>query len=188
MRKRTEMKNPDLPSGRNSYIYRGEFSNGAAMKKSFFWKFGLATIVAFGLGACSNASVAENDDENSDLDDVVEGSSFGRPDDQPLDQPDVCDTQNTLSAPTGLQIAENGDNKWVLSWEYTANDNRPGSMFLIEVIDMSDSVPQWETLDTCDMNVTMYNLVGASHVGKYYRVLVRDDCGVSRGSNRMRVN
>ena len=149
------------------------------MKKSVFWKLGCATVVAFGLSACSNASVAENDVEDSGLDGAAAKPAS--------DQPVACD-ENILAEPTNLQIDENGENKWVLNWDYTANDNRPGSMFLIEVLDMTASEPQWETLDSCDMDVTTYNLVGASHVGEYYRVLVRDDCGVSKSSNRIRVN
>ena len=158
------------------------------MKIGTPWKLGAAALLALGLSACSSTTTPEDEDDTSAVTPSKNKSSSSIDDLSSSSKNDVkCDSLSALAAPTNLQVVKNGDNKWVLFWNYAANDSRPESNFLIEVLDMSDSIPKWDFLDTTNAEVVMYNLVGESKAGKYYRVSAKDQCGVSKPTDMLQV-
>ena len=158
------------------------------MKLGTPWKLGAAALLALGLSACSSTSTIPEDDDDSSTASAAKEKSSSSMDKSSSSKKSVkCDTLSALAAPTNLQVVKNGDNKWVLFWNYSASDSRPESNFLIEVLDMSDSIPKWDFLDTTNAEVVMYNLVGESKAGKYYRVSAKDECGVSKPTDMLQV-
>lgn len=155
------------------------------MKKSVFWKLGIITTLAFGLNACSSSSAPDDDDNDSG---ISTNLSSGKAGSSSSKTSLVCKsiTEN-LATPTNLQVVKNGENKWVLIWDYSANDNRVEESFLIEVLDMTAKQPKWQTLDSTNAEVVMYNLTGESSAGKYYRVSAKDECGVSKATDMVEV-
>ena len=154
------------------------------MKKSVFWKLGICTALAFGLNACSNSSSADDDDDLI----LSSNSNSGKTTATSSSAKGSCKSVTAnLSTPTNLQVVKNGDNKWILMWDYSANDERPESSFVIETLNMSDKQPKWKTLDSTNAGVIMYNLTGESMAGKYYRVSAKDECGVSKATDMVEV-
>ena len=152
------------------------------MKKSVFWKLGILAALAFGLNACSESTSAEDDDEPT----YSSPSNAGKTSSSSVKGSCKSVTAN-LSTPTNLQVVKNGDNKWVLIWDYSANDDRPETSFIIESLNMSDKQPKWQTIDSTNAGVIMYNLSGESKAGKYYRVSAKDACGVSKATDMVEV-
>lgn len=150
------------------------------------WKLSLATAFLFALGACSSSSssAAEDDTEYSS----ANGGSKGGKSSSSTDSK-ACKAlaEITLAAPSNLQVVKNGENKWVLIWDYSANDDRPETGFVVESLDMSDSLPKWKSVGTTNTAVVMYNLEGESKSGKYYRVSAKDDCGVSKATDMVEI-
>ena len=149
------------------------------------WKLSLATAFLFTLGACSNSSSAAADEYDSEYSSAGGSSKDAK---SSSSNSKICKSvSETLAAPTNLQVVENGENKWVLIWDYTPNDERLESGFLIEVLNMSDKQPKWKTFDSTNAEVVMYNLSGASNADKYYRVSAMDECGVSKASDMVEI-
>ena len=155
------------------------------MKKSVFWKLGIITTLAFGLNACSSSSAPDDDeDDNGTSTSLSSGKAVSSSSKASV----VCkNVTETLATPTNLQVVKNGDNKWVLIWDYSANDNRIEDSFIIEVLDMTAKNPKWQVLDSTNADVVMYNLSGESMAGKYYRVSAKDECGVSKATDMVEV-
>ena len=155
------------------------------MNKPLFWKLGLSAILALGLSACSSSSSSSAED-----DDDIGYSSTGKNSDKSSSSKTSASCKSVtanLAVPTNLEVVKNGDNKWVLIWDYSANDERPETGFVIESLDMSDSLPNWKKVGTTNEAVVMYNLSGESKAGKYYRVSAMDDCGVSKATDMVEV-
>lgn len=159
------------------------------MKKSTFWKLGISTALAFGLSACSTTSSSEEDILDNESSSSDNGSSNSKNASSSSGRRDVsCDTlKNTLAAPTDLNVVKSGDDKWVLIWSYTNNDSRPEDGFIIQVLNMADSVPSWKDMDETEQAVTMYNLEGKDKASKYYRIVAKDDCGESKPTSMVQV-
>lgn len=155
------------------------------MNKPLFWKLGLSAILALGLSACSSSSSSAADDDD-DIGYSSTGKNSGNSSSSKKSSSCKAVTE-VLAAPTNLEVVKNGDDKWILIWDYNANDERDETGFLIEVLDMSDSVPKWKSEGTTNTGVFMYNLVGKSKAGKYYRVSAKDDCGVSKVTDMVEV-
>ena len=153
------------------------------MKQSVFWKLGICAALAFGLNACSDSTSAEDDD---DLPIFSSTSNSGKVTSSSVKNSCKSVTAN-LSTPTNLQVVKNGENKWVLIWDYSANDERPETSFIIESLNMSDKQPKWKTIDSTNAGVIMFNLAGESMAGKYYRVSAKDECGVSKATDMVEV-
>ncbi len=155
------------------------------MNKHLFWNLGISAFLVIGLSACSSSSSSSADDD----DDI--GYSFTEKDSgksSSSKKSASCKSVTaSLAVPTNLEVVKNGDDKWVLIWDYSANDERPETGFVIESLDMSDSVPNWKTVGTTNEAVVMYNLSGESKAGKYYRVSAMDDCGVSKATDMVEV-
>ena len=167
------------------------------MKKFNFWTLGITAACLCGLTACSDTSSSLEDTIISD-DDSLSSSSGGK------DGKSSSGTKTTssssrdsvackavtdeLTSPTDLNVVKNGDNRWILLWNYEQNDSRPESGFVIEVLNMSDKSPKWQTLDSTSADVTMFNLVGESKASKYYRILAIDDCGSSKPTDMIQVS
>ncbi|OWV24941.1 hypothetical protein B7988_13235 [Fibrobacter sp. UWB1] len=94
----------------------------------------------------------------------------------------------TLAFPTDLSVVKNGDNKWILFWNYIETEGRPEEAFIIETLNMSDKTPKWKTLDSTSADVTMFNLVGETKAGKYYRIMAKDQCGTSKPTDMIQVS
>ena len=143
------------------------------MNKHLFWNLGISAFLVIGLSACSSSSSSSADDD----DDI--GYSFTEKDSgksSSSQKSASCKSVTaSLAVPTNLEVVKNGDDKWILLWDYNANDERDETGFLIEVLDMSDSVPKWKSEGTTNTGVFMYNLVGKSKAGKYYRVSAKDE-------------
>ena len=155
------------------------------MNKPLFWKLGLSAILALGLSACSSSSSSSAED-----DDDIGYSSTGKNSDKSSSSKTSASCKSVtanLAVPTNLEVVKNGDSKWVLIWDYSANDERPETGFVIESLDMSDSLPNWKKVGTTNEAVVMYNLSGESKAGKYYRVSAMDDCGVSKATDMVEV-
>ena len=161
------------------------FSNGVSMNKPLFWKLGLSAILALGLSACSSSSSSSADDDE-DIGYSSTEKDSGKSSSSKKSASCKSVTAN-LAVPTNLEVVKNGDNKWVLIWDYSANDERPETGFVIESLDMSDSLPNWKKVGTTNEAVVMYNLSGESKAGKYYRVSAMDDCGVSKATDMVEV-
>lgn len=160
------------------------------MKKSTFWKLGLTAALLFGLSACSDTTSSDNEfgDESSqkttssssksDKDGKSSGKEASSSSVATAKDSVYCDSLEklTLAAPTDLNVVKNSDSTWILLWNYTANDSRPENGFLIETLNMTDSIPSWKKMDSTAAAVTMYNLVGKKKAGKYYRVSAKDQC------------
>ena len=167
------------------------------MKKITLWTLGISAAFFCGITACSDTSSSLDDTIISD-DDSLSSSSGGK------DGKSSSGTKTTssssrdsvackavtdeLTSPTDLNVVKNGDNRWILLWNYEQNDNRPENGFMIEVLDMSDKSPKWQTLDSTSADVTMFNLVGESKASKYYRILAVDDCGNSKPTDMVQVS
>ena len=167
------------------------------MKKITLWTLGISAAFFCGITACSDTSSSLEDTIISD-DDSLSSSSGGK------DGKSSSGTKTTssssrdsiackavtdeLTSPTDLNVVKNGDNRWILLWNYEQNDNRPENGFMIEVLDMSDKSPKWQTLDSTSADVTMFNLVGESKASKYYRILAVDDCGNSKPTDMVQVS
>ncbi len=155
------------------------------MRKSVFWKLGISVALAFGFNACSNSTSADDDDDillisssTSNSGKTTSSSAKGGP----------CKSVTTnLSTPSNLQVVKNGNNKWMLIWDYSANDDRPETGFVIESLNMSDKQPKWKTIDSTNAGVNMYNLSGESMAGKYYRISAKDACGVSKATDMVEI-
>ena len=166
------------------------------MKRQTFWKIGLSAALIFGLNACSSTSSI--DEEEDDEDEIALSSSSGKKTSSSSSAKVSssskkgavkCDTVSaTLASPSSLTIAQNGETSWVLLWNYTDNDNRPENGFVIETLNMSDSIPKWKTMDSTNVGVTIYNLTGASKAGRYYRIMAKDECGYSKPTDMMQVS
>lgn len=156
------------------------------MKNIRIWKYTAVAALVFGLGACTN-SASPDDDE----DDVVYSSAKEKSEKSSSSSAKTTSTcknvTESLAAPTNLEVVKNGDNKWVLIWSYSANDDRPEKGFVIEYLNMADSLPNWKTEGYTNEAVVMYNLSGESKAGKYYRVSAKDDCGVSKATSMVEV-
>lgn len=167
------------------------------MKKITLWTLGISAAFFCGITACSDTSSSLEDTIISD-DDSLSSSSGGK------DGKSSSGTKTTssssrdsvackavtdeLTSPTDLNVVKNGDNRWILLWNYEQNDSRPESGFVIEVLNMSDETPKWKTLDSTSADVTMFNLVGESKASKYYRILAIDDCGSSKPTDMIQVS
>ena len=155
------------------------------MNKHLFWNLGISAFLVIGLSACSSSSSSSADDD----DDI--GYSFTEKDSgksSSSKKSASCKSVTaSLAVPTNLEVVKNGDDKWVLIWDYSANDERPETGFVIESLDMSDSLPNWKKVGTTNEAVVMYNLSGESKAGKYYRVSAMDDCGVSKATDMVEV-
>lgn len=154
------------------------------MKKTFFWKLGLFAALAFGLNACSESTSADDDDDiiilssTSNSGKTTSSSAKGGP----------CKSVTAnLSTPTNLNVVKNGDNKWMLIWDYSANDDRPETGFVIESLNMSDKQPKWKAIDSTNAGVNMYNLSGKDKAGMYYRISAKDECGVSKATDMVEI-
>ena len=166
------------------------------MKKNSFWTLGAAAAFLCGLTACSDTissdeEIYENGSvkSSSSTKDKDGNSSAKEEKSSSSKQKTSCDTvSTTLAAPTDLNVVKNGDNRWIVLWNYVQADNRPEEGFVIEVLNMSDSSPKWKTLDSTSADVTMYNLVGESKAGKYYRILAKDQCGTSKPTDMIQVS
>ena len=155
------------------------------MNKPLFWKLGFSAILALGLSACSSSSSSSADDDED-----IGYSSTEKNSDKSSSSKTSASCKSvtaSLAVPTNLEVVKNGDNKWVLIWDYSANDERPETGFVIESLDMSDSLPNWKKVGTTNEAVVMYNLSGESNAGKYYRVSAMDDCGVSKATDMVEV-
>jgi hypothetical protein len=159
------------------------------MKKSSFWKLGITAAMLFGLSAC-NDTVSSSDDEEKDSKKTTELSSSSNDDDHVKSSGKEikssaskvigCDSMTvSLAAPSDLNIVKNSDSTWILLWNYTSNELRPEEVFIIQSLNMSDSIPKWKTIDSTTTGVTMYNLKGSKKAGKYYRIAAKDYCSTS---------
>lgn len=150
------------------------------------WKLGFAAALLYGLSACSDTVSSESEDETSN--NMETSYSYTTTTTSSASRGSTeCDTLIKLSSPTDLSVIKDGTNKWVLFWNYEENENRPENGFVIEILNMSDSLPKWKVLDHTNADVTMYNLVGESKSGKYYRISAEDDCGTSKPSEIIQV-
>lgn len=152
------------------------------------WKLSLATAFLFTLGACSNSSSSAAEDDDTEYSSSAKGESNGGKSSSSTSSA-ACKslTEKTLATPSNLQVIKNGENKWVLIWDYSANDDRPETGFVVESLDMSDSLPKWKSVGSTNAAVVMYNLEGESKSGKYYRVSAKDDCGVSKATDMVEI-
>jgi len=131
--------------------------------------------------ACTNtASPDDFDDYSSSSKKVVSSSS--------LDKSTCKLVKESLASPTKFDVFKDSDTSWTFSWEYSRNDERPETGFLIESLDMDADSPDWKREGSTNAEVTLYKLHGKSKVGKYYRVMAIDDCGMSNVSNRLQIN
>jgi len=165
------------------------------MNKSTFWKLGFTSALVFSLGACSDTISSDEINGDGELLTEESSSSSAGKDKKSSSSSATLDSaacarisKVSLAAPTDLNVVKSSDNKWVLFWNYTNNEERPDDGFLIEMLDMSDSVPSWAPFDSTSIEVTMYNLVGESKSGKYYRVSAKDECGVSKPTSMVQVS
>ena len=155
------------------------------MKKSVFWKLGISVALALGFNACSNSTSADDDDDNILL---INSSTSNSGKTTSSSTKGSCKSVTAnLSTPTNLQVVKNGDNKWMLIWDYSANDDRPETGFLIESLNMSDKQPKWKTIDSTNAGVNMYNLSGKDKAGMYYRISAKDECGVSKATDMVEI-
>lgn len=155
------------------------------MKKSVFWKLGISVALALGFNACSNSTSADDDDDNILL---INSSTSNSGKTTSSSAKGTCKSVTAnLSTPTNLQVVKNGDNKWMLIWDYSANDDRPETGFLIESLNMSDKQPKWKTIDSTNAGVNMYNLSGKDKAGMYYRISAKDECGVSKATDMVEI-
>lgn len=152
------------------------------------WKLSLATAFLFALGACSSSSSSAAEDDDTEYSSSAKGESNGGKSSSSTSSA-ACKslTEKTLATPSNLQVIKNGENKWVLIWDYSANDDRPETGFVVESLDMSDSLPKWKSVGSTNAAVVMYNLEGESKSGKYYRVSAKDDCGVSKATDMVEI-
>ena len=179
------------------------------MKISLFWKLGLMSFLPLGLLACNSVSSDSEDEGDGEGDGssfVIEpsssseggsvvirssSSSEGGSVDTLSSSSQVAGCEAvmvTLPAPSNLSSVKNGDNSWVLLWNYERNDARPETAFVIEALDMSASEPSWSVLGSANADVTMFNLVGKSVDGVYYRVSAKDTCGFSKASEMLQIS
>ena len=167
------------------------------MKKSTFWKLGITATMLFGLSACDD-TVSSGDNENNGKNTNLSSSSeydFGgkssakETKSSNSNVPVDCDSVSTsLAAPTNLNIVKNSDSTWILLWDYTASDDRPEEVFIVQSLNMSDDTPKWKNIDSTDTGVTMYNLKGSKKAGKYYRIAAKDRCGISKASGMVQAS
>ena len=127
------------------------------------WKLSLATAFLFALGACSSSSSSAAEDDDTEYSSSAKGESNGGKSSSSTSSA-ACKslTEKTLATPSNLQVIKNGENKWVLIWDYSANDDRPETGFVVESLDMSDSLPKWKSVGSTNAAVVMYNLEGES--------------------------
>lgn len=173
------------------------------MKISLFWKLGLMSFLPLGLLACNSVS-SDSEDEEDDSTFIFNVSSSsegtitvkssdaggggGSSSAPATEVPTGCDAvTDVLTAPSNFTISKNGDDQWTLLWSYERNESRPESGFIIEMLD-TDANSGWEALDSTAAEVTIYNLVGASYAGMYFRVLAKDECGYSKASGMLQVS
>ena len=170
------------------------------MKKFNFWTLGITAACLCGLTACSDTVSSEDDNidgnktssvsSSSAKDDDSDGKSSGK--ETKTSSSSVitsCDSLTaSLAAPTDLNIVKSTDSTWILLWNYSANDDRPEDVFLIQELKMSDDVPKWKTIDSTMTDVTMYNLKGTKRAGRYYRVSAKDQCGVSKATSMVQAS
>ena len=154
------------------------------MKKTFFWKLGLFAALAFGLNACSESTSADDDD---DIIILSSASNSGKTTSSSAKGGPCKSVTANLSTPTNLNVVKNGDNKWMLIWDYSANDDRPETGFVIESLNMSDKQPKWKAIDSTNAGVNMYNLSGKDKAGMYYRISAKDECGVSKATDMVEI-
>ena len=170
------------------------------MNKSTFWKLGITTAIFCGFTACSDTISSDGDTLNPiSEDEDLSSSSIGKKgtssaNDEVSSSSSSkakigCDTvSTTLAFPTDLSVVKNGDNKWILFWNYIETEGRPEEAFIIETLNMSDKSPKWKTLDSTSADVTMFNLVGETKAGKYYRIMAKDQCGTSKPTDMIQVS
>ena len=168
------------------------------MKKSTFWKLGITTAMLFGLSACDDTvSSGDNDDNgkktslsSSSEDDYSNKKSSAKETKYSNSAvPTDCDSVTaSLGTPTDLNIVKNSDSTWILLWSYTEEDSRPEEVFIVQSLNMSDSIPKWKTIDSTTAGVTMYNLKGSKKAGKYYRIQAKDRCGVSKATGMVQAS
>ena len=170
------------------------------MNKSTFWKLGITTAIFCGFTACSDTISSDGDTLNPiSEDEDLSSSSIGKKgtssaNDEVSSSSSSkakigCDTvSTTLAFPTDLSVVKNGDNKWILFWNYIETEGRPEEAFIIETLNMSDKTPKWKTLDSTSADVTMFNLVGETKAGKYYRIMAKDQCGTSKPTDMIQVS
>ena len=168
------------------------------MNTSTFWKLGITTAIFCGLTACSDTISSDDDSINTISKDGGSSSSSTGKKGTSSANDEVsssskskigCDTlSTTLAYPTDLSVVKNGDNKWILFWNYNETEGRPENAFIIETLNMSDTSPKWKILDSTSADVTMFNLVGESKAGKYYRIMAKDQCGISKPTDMIQVS
>lgn len=169
------------------------------MNKSTFWKLGITTAIFCGFTACSDTISSDGDTLNPiSEDEDLSSSSIGKKgtssaNDEVSSSSSKakigCDSvSTTLAFPTDLSVVKNGDNKWILFWNYIETEGRPEEAFIIETLNMSDKTPKWKTLDSTSADVTMFNLVGETKAGKYYRIMAKDQCGTSKPTDMIQVS
>lgn len=156
------------------------------MKKNSIWKVSTVATFLCALGACSNSTSL--DDEDYDEPVATSSSSITKTSSSSTETVS-CKTivKETLAAPTDFIVSKDTDSSWTLSWDYSRNDSREESGFKIQSLDLESSSPSWEVEGTTKTDVTIYKLKGAKKVGKYYRVVAYDTCGVSKESNRVQI-
>ena len=168
------------------------------MNKSTFWKLGITTAIFCGFTACSDTISSDGDTLISEDEDLSSSSIGKKGTSSANDEVSSsssskakigCDTvSTTLAFPTDLSVVKNGDNKWILFWNYIETEGRPEEAFIIETLNMSDKTPKWKTLDSTSADVTMFNLVGETKAGKYYRIMAKDQCGTSKPTDMIQVS
>lgn len=170
------------------------------MKKFNFWTLGLTAACLCGLTACSDTVSSEDEFDQNGNKITKQSSSSDEENDSKSSEKEIkssssaavvgsCDSLTaSLAAPTDLNIVKSSDSTWILLWTYSANDERPEEVFIIQSLNMSDSIPKWKTIDSTMTDVTMYNLKGKKKAGKYYRVSAKDQCGVSKASSMVQAS
>ena len=156
------------------------------MKKFNFWTLGITAACLCGLTACSDTVSSDDEYEQDGKKTTKQSSSSNEESDGKSSEKEIessssravvgsCDSLTvSLAAPTDLNIVKSSDSTWILLWTYSANDDRPEDVFIIQSLNMSDSIPKWKTIDSTMTDVTMYNLKGKKKAGKYYRVSAKD--------------
>ena len=155
------------------------------MKKNSIWTVSAVATFLCALGACSNSTSL--DDEDYDEPVATSSSSITKTSSSSTGTFSCKTITETLAAPTDFIVSKDTDSSWTLSWDYSRNDSREESGFKIQSLDLESSSPSWEVEGTTKTDVTIYKLKGAKKVGKYYRVVAYDTCGVSKESNRVQI-
>lgn len=166
------------------------------MKKVTIWKFTATLAFLCTLGACSNSSSPDDEDDYGTSTKPTSATSTKSSAKSNTKSSAsnanlaACEAlKEVLAAPSNFNIEKDADSdtSWTLSWDYTRNDNRPEEGFEIQVLDMDTESPEWEYEGSSNADVSIYRLKGEKKAGKYYRVVAVDKCAKSKESNRMQI-